>query len=75
MQKHNSPDDDLFDETIDIDGKIQGKHVYDSYMDDEAWEVDSDAYSRRSVSSNDGFINDGTTDYETSDDGNSDDDF
>ena len=65
----------MFDKMVDIDGKIKGEHVYDNYMDDEAWEVDSDAYNIRSMSSNDGFINDGTTDYETIDDGNNDDDF
>ena len=68
----------MFDEMVDINGKIKGKNMSDNYIDDEAWEVDSDAYSNRSVSSGDdssSFINDETTDYETTDADDSDDDY
>lgn len=71
-------DEDMFDEMVDINGKIKGKKMSDNYIEDEAWEVDSDAYSIRSVSSSSdlsSFINDGTTDYETTDADDSDDDF
>ena len=71
-------DEDMFDEMVDINGKIKGKNMSDNYIDDEAWEADSDAYSIRSVSSGDdssSFINDETTDYETIDADDSDDDF
>ena len=44
-------DEDMFDEMVDINGKIKGKKMSDNYIEDEAWEVDSDAYSIRSVSS------------------------
>ena len=68
----------MFDEMVDINGKIKGKKMSDNYIDDEAWEVDSDAYSNRLVSSSSdlsSFINDETTDYETTDADDSDDDF
>ena len=68
----------MFDEMVDINGKIKGKKMSDNYIEDEVWEVDSDAYSIRSVSSSSdlsSFINDGTTDYETTDADDSDDDF
>ena len=47
-------DDEMWDDMVDINGNLHGKHV-DDYSDDEVWEVDSDAYSKRSVSSEDNY--------------------
>ena len=71
-------EDDMWDDMIDIHGKLHGQEANMNYIDDEAWEVDSDAYSKQSVSDSDdsnSFINDDTTDYETTEDSNSDDEF
>ena len=71
-------DEDMFDEMVDINGKIKGKNMSDNYIDDEAREVDSNAYSIRSVSSGDdssSFIDDETTYYETTNADDIDDDF
>ena len=96
----------MWDEMVDIHGKLHGKDVNMNYIDEGAWEVDSDAYSQRSVSDSDdinmnyideeafkvddgaysnlsvsdtddtsSFINDNTTDYESTEDSNSEDDF
>ena len=78
LQKDDISDEDMFDEMIDINGKTKEDDMFDNYSDDESWEVDSDAYSVSSVSSGDessSFINDGTTDYETTDSDDDDDDF
>ena len=67
----------MWDDMVDIHGNLHGKHV-DNYSDEEVWEVDSDAYSKRSVSDSDdsdSFINDDTTDYESTDDSSSEDSF
>ena len=47
-------DDEMWDDMVDINGNLHDKHV-DDYSDDEVWEVDSDAYSKRSVSSKDNY--------------------
>lgn len=78
LNKNNTSENDMWDDMVDIDGKINGKDVVNNYLDEEAWEVDSDAYSVRSVTDDDdltSFINDGPTDYETTDDEKSDDEF
>lgn len=78
LEKHNLSDEDMFDEMVDIHGKVKGKQIDNNYIEDEAWDVDLDAYSIRSVTSGDDlsdFINDDTTDYETTDADNSDDEF
>ena len=78
LDKHNLIEEDMFDEMVDIDGKVNGKKNCTNYIEDESWEVDSDAYSIRSVSSGDDisdFINDNTTDYETTDGDDSDEEF
>ncbi|PWA89064.1 phosphoenolpyruvate carboxylase 2 [Artemisia annua] len=53
IHKHNMSHDDMWDNMVDIDGKLNGKDACDSYIDEETWEVDSDVYSIRSVSSTD----------------------
>ena len=78
LDEHNMNDVDMWDDMVDIHGKINGKDINMNYIDDEAWEVDSDAYSKRSVSDSDdlsSFINDNTTDYESTEESNSEDDF
>ena len=67
----------MWDDMVDIHGNLHGRYV-DNYSDEEVWEVDSDAYSKQSVSDSDdspSFINDNTTDYESTDDNSSDDSF
>ncbi|PWA50465.1 dnaJ subfamily C GRV2 [Artemisia annua] len=41
IHKHNMSHDDMLDHMVDIDGKINGEDAFDSYIDEEAWEVDS----------------------------------
>ena len=45
----------MWDDMVDIDGIVKGKHILDDYINEEAFEVDSDVYSIRSVSSTDEF--------------------
>ena len=83
LDEHNMNEDDMWDDMVDIRGNKHRRYVED-YSDEEVWEVDSDAYSKRSVSDSDdisiftndeisSFINDDTTDYETNDDTSSED--
>ena len=75
--EHNMDEETMWDDMVDIDGNLHGRYV-DNYSDEEVWEVDSDAYSKQSVSDSDdlaSFINDNTTDYESTDDNSSDDSF
>ena len=74
LDKTTMNEPDMWDEMIDIHGKHHGKDANMNYIDKEAWEVDSDAYSQHSVSDSDdisSFINDNTTDYESTEDSNS----
>ena len=78
IHRHNMSHDDMWDHMVDIDGKLNGEDAFDSYIDEEAWEVDSDVYSIRSISSTDDlaeFINDCSDDYETDNDTDSGEDF
>ena len=77
MDEHNIHDDNMWDDMVDIRGNLNGKHV-DTYSDEEVWEVDSDAYSKSSATDSDdssSFINDNTTDYESTDSNSSEDSF
>lgn len=78
LHNHNIDDDDVRDQMVDINGKVNGKDICVNYIDDEAWEVDYDAYTKSSASkTNDlaSFINDESTDYESTDNSSGDDDF
>ena len=78
LDEHNMNDVDMWDDMVDIHGKINGKDSNMNYIDDEAWEVDSDVYTKSSASETDdlaSFINDGSTDYESTDNSSGDDDF
>ena len=77
LDEHNMNEDSMLDDMVDIHGNLHGRYV-DSYSDEEDWEVDSNAYSKESLSDSDdlpSFINDNTTDYESTDDNSSDDSF
>ena len=77
LDKTTMNEPDMWDDMVDIHGNLHGRYV-DNYSDEEVWEIDSDAYSKQSVSDSDdisSFINDNTTDYESTEDINSDDEF
>ncbi|PWA39531.1 hypothetical protein CTI12_AA571230 [Artemisia annua] len=43
-------DDDVRDQMVDINGKVNGEDICANYIDDEAWKVDSDAHTKSSAS-------------------------
>ena len=78
LHDHNMSDDDVRDQMVDIDGEVNGEDVYPNYLDDEAFEVNSDTYTTSATSNtNDcaSFINDDSTDYESTDNSSGDDKF
>ncbi|PWA38153.1 hypothetical protein CTI12_AA581640 [Artemisia annua] len=48
-------EDGIWDHMVDIDGKLNGEDAFDSYIDEEAWEVDSDVYSNNDTDSGEDF--------------------
>ena len=69
-------DNDVWDKMPNIDGKVHGRTIHISDVDEETWEINSAAYSVSYDSNDDdvsNFINDGSTDYETTSDDDSED--
>lgn len=69
-------DDDIWDELPDIDGNMHSKSIQTVNVDDEMSTMDSDTCNVSYGSDEDdisAFINDGSTDYETTSNDESDD--
>ena len=66
----------MWNDMPDIDGIVNGQNICNRNLNEEAWEVGSNTYTVSYDSNTDdmsSFINDSSTDYESSDDDDSED--